>query len=141
MTADPKKFAIQRNSFPRSNCDIARLPFVQDVKVGPRRTERKFWCVPEVDCYGEANAIGAQYAADWLQYLRDNPGVAGDALMGWFAKEMYLSAKDKSGGSHGVAVGFWALIEQALSHADTFDHYAAAEAMAQRCAQYSAEMD
>ena len=141
MATNPKNFAIERNSFPRRDCDIARLPFVQDVKVGPRRTERKFWCVPEVDCYGEANAIGAQYAADWLQYLRDNPGVAGDALMGRFANEMYQGDREKRGGSHGVAVGFWTLIEQALSHAGTFDHYAAAEAMAQRYAQYSAEID
>lgn len=139
MANDPKNFAIQRNSFP--SLIIERLPFVQDVKVGPRRTERRFWRVPEVDCYGEANAIGAQYAADWLQYLRDNPDVAGDALMGWFAKEMYQGAKDKSGASHGIAVGFWVLIEVALSHVATFDHYAAAEAMAQRYAQYSAEMD
>ena len=69
MSTEPKQPIIQRNRFPQRACDLTKLPFVQDVKVGPRRTERKFWCVPEVDYYGEANAIGAQYAADWLQYL------------------------------------------------------------------------
>ena len=78
MATNPKNFAIERNSFQRRDCDIARLPFVRDVKVGPRRTERKFWCVPEVDCYGEANAIGAMVIAPHRIGLRC--GQLGDVL-------------------------------------------------------------
>ena len=138
MSTEPKQPIIQRNRFPQRACELTKLPFVQDVKVGPRRTERNFWCVPEVECYGEANAIGAQYAADWLQYLQENPGVVGSGITGWLAKEMYQGA-DQAGGSKGIAVGFWVLIEAALSHAGGFDHYAAAEAKAQRYTSFSAD--
>lgn len=136
MSTEPKQPIIQRNTFPRRECDVTRLPFVQDVKVGPRRRERKFWCVPEVECYAAANVIGAQYAADWLQYLQENPGMVGSGFTGWLAKGMYQGAGE-AGAARGIAVGFWALIEVALSHPVGFDHYAAAEAMAQRYADSS----
>ena len=138
MSTEPKQPIIQRNRFPRRSCELTKLPFVQDVKVGPRRTERSFWCVPEMDSYGEANAIGAQYAADWLQYLQENPDMVGSGITARFAQEMYQGGGDAAG-SKGIAVGFWVLIEAALTRAGGFDHYAEAEAMAQRWTKFSAD--
>lgn len=128
------QISIQRNRFPQRDCDLTKLPFVADVEVLSRRKERKFWHVPEVDCYATANIVGAQYAADWIQYLKDNPGAVGAGLMGWFAKEMYQGQRDDA--SHGIAVGFWVLIEQALAQAGDFDHYACADVTARRVQQY-----
>lgn len=127
------QISIQRNRFPRRNCDLTELPFVADVKVSSRRKERKFWHVPEVDCYATANIVGAQYAADWIQYLKDNPGAVGSGLLGLFAEGMYQTRRDDA--SHGIAVGFLVLIERALAQAGDFDHYACAEVTARRIQQ------
>ncbi|MDP2770899.1 MAG: hypothetical protein Q8O81_13830 [Giesbergeria sp.] len=125
---------ITRNSFPRRPCPLTSLPFIDDVKVSPRRTQRKFWHVPKVDCYATANVIGAQYAADWIQYIKENPDMVGSGFMGTIVKEMYQAAHgdDKS---HGIAVGFWVLIEKALFDS-ILDHYAVAETTAQRIKAY-----
>lgn len=123
-------FTITRKHFHRPSAELTKLPFIKDVKVSPRRKQRKFWHVPPIDCYGTANVIGAQYAADWIQYLKQNPETAGSALMGLFVKEMRNEA-DGEDKSHGVAVGFWALIEKALLHS-CLDHYATAETTALR---------
>lgn len=129
-----EQVAIKRNRFPKRSCQLTALPFIVDVKVAPRRTERDFWHVPEVDCYATANVIGAQFAADWIQFLKENPSEAGTNLMGRFASEMYVRGRG-DGKSHGIAVGFWCLIETALLHAG-IDHYACAEDMAQRIAAH-----
>ena len=121
---------ITRNRFHRRTCDLTKLAFIKDVKVSPRRTERKYWHVPRVDCYATANVIGMQYAADWIQYIKENPEMGGSSFMNLIAREMHQSARgdDKS---HGIAVGFWLLIEKALLHS-SLDYYATAETMALR---------
>ena len=130
ITSAPTPHTVTRKRFPRESCDPTKLPFIKDVKLSPRRTTRKFWHVPKIDCYATANIVGTQYAADWIQYIKENPDMAGSAFMGWITKEMYppTDGKDES---RGIAVGFWALIEKALVHS-TIDHYATAEASAQR---------
>ena len=119
---------ITRNRFPRRPCPLTSLPFIDDVMVSPRRTERKFWNVPKVDCYATANVMGAQYAADLIQYIKENPDLVGSGFIGQISKEMCQAAhgEDKS---HGIAIGFWALIEKALLDS-TLDHYAVAETTA-----------
>lgn len=129
--APARMLSITRKRFPRQSCEPTRLPFVRDVKVSQRRTQRKFWHVPKVDCYGTANILGAQYAADWIQYTRENPEIAGSGFLGWIAQEMAQQAVDDECKSHGIAVGFWSLIEQAL-YQSSLDHYAAAESAASR---------
>ena len=129
-TTSAEALTITRNRFRRPPSELTKLPFIKDVKVSPRRTQRKFWHVPKVDCYGTANVIGAQYAADWIQYIKENPDMVGSGLMGWFAEEMYQAAEGEDK-SRGIAVGFWLLIEQALLHS-SLDHYATAETTAQR---------
>ena len=136
MKPTPIKLTIQRNAFPQRPCELTQLPFVADVKASRGRTVRKFWQIPPVDCYATANNIGAQYAADLVQYLKDNPDPAGAGLLVKIVKDM-RDAEGASNKSHGVAVGFFALIEAALAHKGTsFDHYAHAEAQARRVSAF-----
>lgn len=126
----PMSLRITRKRFPRRTCDPLELPFVQDVKTGRKRV-RKFWVVPAEDCYATANVIGAQYAADLVQYLRENGDVAGGGLLVSIVKEMHLRAAD-DGGVCGIAAGFWSLLEHALQSPGSFDAYGYAEGFAAR---------
>ena len=135
MKTTPSKLTIQRNTFPQRDCELTKLPFVAFVKTSPRGVKLNLWHVPSVDCYATANIIGAQYAADLIQYIKNNPDPAG-GLLGLVARDM-RDAPSRGDASHGIDVGFWAIIEKALTHkGDTFDHYGAAEAMAQKTAHF-----
>jgi hypothetical protein len=131
QTTTPSEPTIQRNTFPQRDCELTKLPFVEFVKTSPGGEKLNLWCVPSVDCYARANIIGAQYAADLIQYTKDNPDEAA-GLLGWVANGM-REAPSRGDASHGIEVGFWALVERSLKHkGGRFDHYGAAEAMAQR---------
>jgi hypothetical protein len=135
QTTTPSEPTIQRNTFPQRDCELTKLPFVEFVKTSPGGEKLNLWCVPSVDCYATANIIGAQYAADLIQYIKDNPDPAG-SLLGWVAKCMREAPK-RSDASHGIEVGFWAIIEKALTHkGGAFDHYGAAESTAQKTAHF-----
>jgi hypothetical protein len=135
MKTTPNKLTIQRNTFPQRHCELTTLPFVAFVKTSSGSKKLNLWHVPTVDCYATANIIGAQYAADLIQYIKDNPDPAG-SLLGWVAKGM-REAPRHSDAFHGIEVGFWSIIEKALTHkGGTFDHYGAAEAMAQKTAHF-----
>ncbi len=121
---------IHRNSFNPRPCDLADLPFVGDVKIGPRKRARSLWLTPNIECYGTANIVGAQYAADYLQYTKQNPFWVGSGTLGHIAKDMYNPTNVTR--AHGIPVGFWALIEQVLYRATAHvDAYALAEASAE----------
>jgi hypothetical protein len=133
MSTTPNKPTIQRNTFSRRDCELTKLPFVAFVKTSPVGKKLNLWHVPSVACYATANIIGAQYAADLIQYTKDNPDEA-SGLLGWVANGMREAPK-RSDASHGIEVGFWSLIERSIKHkGGTFDHYGAAESMAQRIA-------
>jgi hypothetical protein len=119
-------FSIIPNRFPgeRLNCDITALPFVCDVKVAPRRKQRSYWHVPDLD-YASGNVVGAQYGADFVQYLQDNPDSVGMGYMSAIAEHMYSTARTVDQ-HQGVAVGFWSIIEKALLRS-RLDHYATAQ--------------
>jgi hypothetical protein len=122
---------IQRNRFDPRPCDLAALPFVGDVKIGPRKTARSFWLTPNIECYGTGNIVGAQYAADYLQYTRQNPFWVGSGTLGHIAKAMYSAENIQR--AHGIPVGFWSLIERVLYQATAHvDAYAIAEASAEK---------
>ncbi len=136
MRTTPPKLTIQRNAFPQRPCAVTDLPFVADVKTPRGRTVRNFWHVPSVGCYGTANVIGAQYAADFLEYLQNNPDPAGLGLLSRIVVAM-RAAETYIDESHGITVGFFSLIEAALAHKGTsFDHYAHAEAQARRVSAF-----
>jgi hypothetical protein len=133
MKTTPNKLTIQRNTFPQRHCELTTLPFVAFVKTSSGSQKLNLWHVPTVDCYATANIIGTQYAADLIQYIKDNPDPAG-SLLGWVAKCMREAPK-RSDASHGIEVGFWAIIEKALTQkGGAFDHYGAAQSTAQKTA-------
>lgn len=128
---------IERRSFPPRPALITDLPFVADVKIAPRKTRRSFWHVPPTDDYGHACDMGRQYAADFTQYLKQNPSWVGSGQMGRIVQDMH--AHECGTATHGYAVGFWAFVEQLLYLATTqHDHYAIAERDAQRYAEIKA---
>lgn len=124
---------IDRRSFPPRPASPTDLPFVADVKVGPRKTVRCFWNVLPTDDYGHANNVGRQYACDYAQYLKENPFWVGSGQMGRIVQDMHQHEVGTT--THGYAVGFWAFVEQLLYLTVTQnDHYAIAERDAQRYA-------
>lgn len=133
-----KPLIKQRNFSPRP-ASFTDLPFVADVEIGPRKTQRLFWNVPPADDYGEANQIGVQYACDFVQYLKQNKSLVGSARLGWIVSDM---AKARADDTRGYAIGFWSFVEQLLYVAATrVDHYSIAEEQAQRYATWKAEAD
>lgn len=94
---------------------FTELAFVADVKVAPRKKRRNFWHVPQTDDYGHANDVGRQYAADFLQYIKDNPFWVGSNTIGNFVADM--AAHPRGTAMHGYEVGFWAALEVILYRA------------------------
>ena len=56
------------------------------------------------EIYGHANDVGRQFAADYAQYLKDNPRRVGDNYLGHIIDDM---AKHRHSPANGYAVGFW----------------------------------
>lgn len=130
---------VERRSFPPRPASITDLAFVADVRI-ERKTRRSFWAVPQTDDYGHANNVGRQYACDFVQYLKENPAWVGGNLLGLVAKDMAEVEDDSD--TKGYAVGFWAFIEMMLYQAaHRMDHYALAEADAQRYVAILAERE
>ena len=137
MSAKP---LIERRSFPPRPAPLTDLPFVADIKVAPRKTRRSFWSVPPTDDYFRACAAGQQFAADYVQYLKENPFRAGSGQTDLIARDM--PRHECGDAMSGYAVGFWSFIEQMLYQAaHQTDHYAMAEAGAQRYVAIKAECE
>lgn len=108
-----------------------QLPFVADVKVAPRKKRRSYWNVPQTSDRGAACDMGAQYACDLMQYLKDNPFWVGSNFLGQLVEDM---AAHPSGAMHGYEVGFWSAIELLLYHAVTsVDHWEVIQREQDRC--------
>lgn len=123
---------VERRSFPPRYAPLTDLAFVADVRI-ERKTRRSFWAVPQTDDYGHANKVGRQYACDFVQFLKDSPERVGSNLLGRMAEGMAEIENDSD--AKGYAVGFWSFIEILLHQAaHSTDHYALAEADAQRYA-------
>jgi hypothetical protein len=130
---------IERRSFPPSPASLTDLPFVADVKIGPRKTKRSFWHVLPTEDYGHANDVGRQYACDFVQLLKQNPFWVGSGKLGWLIKDMHKHADTTE---NGYAVGFCSFLEQLLYIAATHtDHYALAEKDAQHYAAIKADRE
>ena len=95
------------------------LPFVGR----PKRPGlgKNFWDVPRTANYGEACARGREYAAHFIQYLKDNPFWVGGNLLGGIAADIDFS--DESA-AKGYWVGFFSHLERfiytAARSADVF---------------------
>lgn len=110
---------------------VTELPFVKDRKVAPRRKERSFWAVERTADYVAACDKGREYAAHYLQYLKQNPDSVG--LLGRIAGAMgdadafgVLGSRHIADDcTHGYAVGFFAFIDNVLRMAiDSADPFA-----------------
>lgn len=98
---------------------VTSLPFVADVKIGPRKTQRSFWAIERTADYGMACDKGREYAAHYLQFVKDGNG--GPGLLTWIAGHMAeanaLRHVGPGDSSHGYAVGFFSFLDGALRQA------------------------
>lgn len=89
---------------------IAALPFVQlpkSLKGGPGSK----WRVPPTDNYERACDIGMEYAAHYVQFLKDNPHWVGVNLLGDIVADMDFN---DSTGAKGYRVGFFTYLERLI---------------------------
>lgn len=127
---------IERRSFPPQPASPVDLPFVADVKIGPRKKACCFWHVQPTDDHGHANDVGRQFAADYAQYLKDNPQCVGANYLGHIIDDM---AKYRHTPANGYAVGFWSFLERLIYLAvSQNDPYEIADYYAQRYAAIKA---
>jgi len=89
------------------------LPFILKSRGGLVKFNN--WDVPPTDNYGLACNVGREYAAHFVQYLKDNPSVVGSNLLGRIAAD--IDFKDKTA-AKGYWVGFFAHLE-CLIHAQS----------------------
>ncbi|WP_342315555.1 hypothetical protein [Lysobacter sp. FW306-1B-D06B] len=89
---------------------IATLPFVTPKPHGKPHC----WTVPPVggpiEGYIEAEAIGKQYALQFVRWLHANPTLVGMGVLGWIASDIDYNAIDRNG----YWVGFFSCIERLL---------------------------
>jgi hypothetical protein len=80
------------------------------------------WFPPKIDDYTEACLVGAEWAAHFAQFLKDNPSDAGTNLIGHIAEA--INYKDTSA-VKGYWVGFFCHVERLILRAakdiDVFD--------------------
>jgi len=130
--APTTKPMIARRSFPPGYAPLTDLPFIADIGRG-RDKRRSFWNVPPTDDYGHANDVGRQYAADFAQYLKQNPCLVGSWMLSSIIEDM--AQHQRVDATYGYGVGFFAFLEKliyiAAKHADL---YAIAEREAQHYA-------
>lgn len=121
---------IIRRSYLPDAAPFTKLPFIADIRIKGKK-RRCFWSVPKTDDYGHANSVGRQYACDYLQYLKDNPGWAGGNITGDIVRDMV--AHPLGSDMNGYAVGFWSTLEEILLHAVVrVDHWAIAQQIQDR---------
>jgi hypothetical protein len=82
----------------------------------------RLWHVPSVDDYGIACRIGREYAAHFVQHMKDNPHEAGNNFLGHIAASINF---DDESDAKGYWVGFSEHLERfifmAAKHVDVFD--------------------
>ena len=121
---------IRREFRPRP-ASFTDLPFVADIKVGPRKKRRSFWAVPQTDDYAAACTSGRQYACELVQFLKQNPMWSGANVIGSLVQDM--AAHPGGTAMHGYEVGFWSTLEVLLHRAAALEnHWDVAQAMQDR---------
>jgi hypothetical protein len=103
---------ITRQFYKRDS--VSDLPFVADIKV-KRHIERNYWHVPPTKDYGEACAVGYQWACDYLQFLKQNSVMSGFGILGSLVSDMQKVDDKKP--EKGYAVGFISFMDDVLASA------------------------
>jgi hypothetical protein len=91
------------------------LPFINRPKRKSKRNPHTNWHVPPANDYGEACQMGEEYAAHYVQYLKDNPFWVGSNMLGLIAGD--IDFKDDTA-AKGYWVGFFTYLER-LIHAQS----------------------
>ena len=69
------------------------------------------WHVHRINNYEQARAIGREYAAHFAQYLKDNPEIVGQNLLGRIASDMKF---DDTSAKRGYWIGFFSYLEHLI---------------------------
>jgi hypothetical protein len=97
---------------------LADLPFTQGGEFGE---PLQAWAPAKVKTYGEACLLGAEYAAHWLQFVKDSGGKHYVYTLGGIVQAMDF---EDASAAKGVIVGFFAHIERVVRGAvQCFDVY------------------
>ncbi|WP_308364314.1 MULTISPECIES: hypothetical protein [unclassified Microbulbifer] len=101
---------------------LETLPFVYRPGRGNKKAKRSNWKLPPVDDYGLACDLGREYAAHFVQYLKDNPFWVGKNLLGHILADIDYQDSTAAKGCH---VGFFSHLERLLyaqaARMDVFD--------------------
>ena len=92
------------------------LPFIAGPQHFLKHGSPRFgslWHVHRINNYEQARAIGREYAAHFAQYLKDNPEIVGQNLLGRIASDMKF---DDTSAKRGYWIGFFSYLEH-LIHA------------------------
>ena len=85
------------------------LPFTTFPRSQSDKTPLCFWSVPPVDDYSLACRIGREYAAHFIQYMKDNPDSVEENTLGHISKS--INFNDQSA-AKGYWVGFFSHLER-----------------------------
>ncbi|HVW66020.1 MAG TPA: hypothetical protein VHB01_13515 [Nitrosospira sp.] len=95
-TFGPVKLPFERS--PRCIKEIGKIPFC-------------YWYVPRIDDYGLACRIGMEYAAHFVQFLKDDPSAVPNNILGHIMRD--IDFEDDSD-AKGYWVGFLTELSQYL---------------------------
>ena len=86
--------------------DVVQLPFVQAPRCMEDLEKIPFcnWSVPRIDDYGLAIRIGQEYAAHFVQNLKDDPSMASNNILADIARAINF---DDDSDAKGYWVGFF----------------------------------
>lgn len=129
MTAETCTTMPARRRYKRAA--ISALPFMSPKRDNRLIGFRDFWQVPPTDDYVRACEVGREYAAHFVQYMKDNPGAAGENTLGHIA-----AAIDFSDGSRakGYWVGFFSHLERLIyEQTQKADVFAESDRISARC--------
>ena len=86
--------------------DVIQLPFVQAPRCMKDIEKIPFcnWSIPRIDDYGLACRIGREYAAHFVQNLKDDPSIAPNNILAGIARAINF---DDDSDAKGYWVGFF----------------------------------
>lgn len=125
----------KRNYLP-NHALMSELPFVSSSEALSDNRAVNYWSAPAIDDYAEACMIGKEFAAHFVQYLKDNPAVVASNQLGLIVNDMDF---DDTSAAKGYWVGFFSYLERLLyAQAKRMDVFADLE---QLKAQHEVFMD